>query len=340
MDIVEDSFLFFLKTSLNSLLIVFSLLTVFFISSGKQRLIFVFFCFFVFFNIYFGNKSYFNYLVTVSLLVLAAQVPWVKLIESVFFIYISNVFLLFALSFFVNDLFFLDDRFGYRLAAGFANPNTFSLYLIILYSVSILYLEQLAVTKGVLSITSLLLYLFLFVLVYLSFSRTGMALLSIFFILHQLSLLFKKSRLSIKRTYVYIAFVLLFLSIASFQIISIVLFESSTVVKTIDRLLSARVWYSYTLVEELGMPSAFGVNIEKYLPIDFYFINLIYSFGYVSSIVFICFIFKKIFKTKITLFMGATLIVFTLLTLTESLFSVLFYSTALLIIFHKQENYV
>lgn len=340
MDIVEDDYMTFLKNSLNGLLIVFSLSTFFFINKQKQRLIFFLFCLFVFFNIFFDNKSYFNYIVTISLLTLAAQVPWRKLIESVFFIYILNIILLLSLSYFVSAFFLFDDRFGYRFTAGFENPNTFSLYLIILYSVSILYIEQLPVSKGLLSITSFLLYLLLFFLVYLTFSRTGMALLSIFFVFHQLSLLFNKSRLSLKRKKISITFTLLFLSIASSQFISIALFKSSALVETINTLLSGRVWHSYNLVDALGMPSAFGVDIERYLPIDFYFVNVIYSLGFVCCIIFSYFIFKKIFRTKMTLFMGASLIVFTLLTLTESYFSVLFYSTALFIIFHKNDEYV
>lgn len=332
----EDTFLSILKIGLNFLLLIFSFLSYFFLESKKGKFLFIIFILIALSNIALGNKSYFNYIITIALITLMTHLNWKQVIESLFFIYICTTGILLLLYPLVEYHYLIDDRFGARFTAGFANPNTLSLYLLMLYSISMLYFETLKVSKSILLFISIIIYSLSCGLIYLSYSRTGMALISLFFIFQVLTLLFKNSRIRLRRKYFFTIFLFLVCFISFFQIYSAIYFQNSSFLKTINQLISGRIWHAYNLYQQVGPPSIFGQNIESYLPLDFYFINIIYGIGFLPVLILSYITLKRIQVLKTTLFMAVSLLLFTLLTITESYFSVLFYSPALAIIFQKQ----
>lgn len=336
---IEDSQLIYItKNIANTTLLSLAFLTFFLIPEKKWRFLFVFFLAISSINIILGNKNYFNYIITISLLLLSSQINWNKLIKSLFIIYLSNIFILSILSSFLSYYFLLDDRFGYRFTAGFENPNTLSIYLLTIFSITISYIETTKISKGIIFTISIFLYFITIVILYLSFSRTGLVLLTLLYICHTLTLLKGNSRLLIHRKMLFMSFLFITTTIIAFQFSSILYFQESTLIQKINHILSGRIWHAYNIYSELGIPKLFGQNIENYLPIDFYFINTIYSIGWLPTIILIVIVLKKIYNLKSSLFMSVSLLLFIILTLTESYFSVLFYSISLFIIFHKNTH--
>lgn len=340
LSIEPDGILENMKVFLNLTIIILCVFTYFFIPKLSYRLLFIALIFITLVSSLQGNHNFFNYILTISLLALSSQIRWIKLVESIFYIYLFNILILIIFSIFSKYYYLADTRFGLRFTAGFENPNTFSLYILCLFCISMMYLESLKISKGILAFISILIGITSFILIYLSFSRTGIFLLILLLGSYLFSLLFKESRkLTYRKLITFLIYLLLAL-IITIQITSTLLFKDSIIIQELNYILSERVRYAYSFYRNVSFPPLFGMNIDKYLPIDFYFMNAIYSIGIIPFSLLSFFVLSKIKNIKITLFMGFSLLIFMVLMLTENYFSVLFYSPALFIIFHKDVNII
>lgn len=54
----------------------------------------------------------------------------------------------------------------------------------------------------------------------------------------------------------------------------------------LNQALTGRIWFSWQMFQAVGLPNPlFGMNIEPYKPVDFFFIAMFYSAGGIASVV-------------------------------------------------------
>ncbi|MDF7666416.1 hypothetical protein PT273_00880 [Orbaceae bacterium ESL0727] len=335
---ITDVEIIFLKNLLNIILTIISFLSIFYIKEKKYIILYILFIFLCFYAIFFlDNNAYSSYILTISLLILSSRINWNDLIKYLFFSsYLSFIFI-FLMLIFSNHYSTLDDRFGMRFTAGFNNPNSFAQYLLTLLSISILYFENQIHNKIRLFILSSTLFFIIITIISFTLSRTALILSIFYYILFIISLF--SSFKQIYRKKLVICIIIVAISIMIFQIYSTILFNSNDILIFLNLSLSGRVWLANLMYVAEGLPHLLlGINITDYLPMDFYFIANIYSLGIFPFFIF-CFItIKKLFKTRLSLLMGYTLLIMVLETISETYLSVPFYSVALFIIFHADAH--
>lgn len=60
----------------------------------------------------------------------------------------------------------------------------------------------------------------------------------------------------------------------------------------LNQALTGRIWFSWQMFQAVGLPNPlFGMNIEPYKPVDFFFIAMFYSAGGIASVVMLFVIF-------------------------------------------------
>ncbi|WER22211.1 hypothetical protein P2E05_19610 [Providencia stuartii] len=239
-----------------------------------------------------------------------------------------------------SDYYFLfDDRFGERFTGGLDNPNTLGQYSLMFFNSIALYLESKNInTRSKLPIVTIV-FSFTLAVLYLTYSRTSLYLCISLYILFLFSLLKKQNSTLQNRLLIKKVLVLTSIFFIALQFFFISFFKDISVLFIVNELLTSRLWFGNILYNDLGIPPLLhGVNIEQYLPIDFYFIQTIYSLGIIPFTVLFYITLKKLITTPLTLFMAFSILIMLLETMTETYFSVPFYSISLFIIFSKKQN--
>jgi len=171
------------------------------------------------------------------------------------------------------------------------------------------------------------------VLIYLSGSRTGLMMLILCFLGFLWAINTRVKVYNKRFSYLYL---LMICAIALFQFYLANNFNANGLLITINQILAGRVFYSYKLLSALGgIPIFHGLNIDSYMPIDFYYIQVFYSLGAISAVCFFYIIFSKLTSVKLT--KSAAVVLFTCLmaTATESYFMIPLYNFSLFILFSR-----
>lgn len=337
---ISESFFISLKDILNIVLLFLLLLSILLLNCRKKQIFLILFMVFSFVNIFiFNNKSYFGYLFIVSLMIYASTINWNILIKIIILANILTILSTTMMTPFSDYYFLFDDRFGERFTGGLDNPNTLGQYSLMFFNSIALYLESKNInTRSKLPIVTIV-FSFTLAVLYLTYSRTSLYLCISLYILFLFSLLKKQNSTLQNRLLIKKVLVLTSIFFIALQFFFISFFKDISVLFIVNELLTSRLWFGNILYNDLGIPPLLhGVNIEQYLPIDFYFIQTIYSLGIIPFTVLFYITLKKLITTPLTLFMAFSILIMLLETMTETYFSVPFYSISLFIIFSKKQN--
>lgn len=224
-----------------------------------------------------------------------------------------------------------DPRYGIRSTYGFTSPNIVAMYLFSMYTGLMLYLYACIKSK---SVAILLLTFFLvmfFILINDTVSRTSLffLILSYFVFLFSLFFSWKKNRVIL--SYCSALFVIMILI---FQVYTS--FNYNAELGAINLALSNRIGLSSFLFQGVGFPNAiYGIDIEPYSPIDFFYIAYIYSLGYFLSAFLLILFIIRLCSIKMNMAIFAICIGGLLSTLTERQFLIPLCSIMLYIIYSK-----
>jgi len=283
-------------------------------------------------SVFFGNIYLYDFIILLPMLSIINGVDRNKLIKLCFYMNIVMVLIIIPFLFESNSYYRVDDRIGLRFSYGFRTENTLAQYLIMLYGLSVLYMYRILTKKTHAIFMALMILPLPYALIYFTGSRTGLFVLILTAAGFVLSFFFKKDEKQyhmLKR-----ALVALIILIASFQMYSAINFSNESWLLLANEILSSRVWLSNILYKSMGAPYFIhGVNLENYMPIDFYFIQYFYSFGIVLSSIFIFVFIRGFFRNTYTMPMLVVIFSSILSTLTESYFEAPTYNFALIIIF-------
>ncbi|EMB2320144.1 O-antigen polymerase [Proteus mirabilis] len=336
--IINNEFIFQIKNFINVFLIISSVTSAFLLSKTRTKFYLAIFTILSIIGLFFfSNKSYLGFLLIISMLILASKIKWENILKIIIFSNIITIIFICFSAYFSEYYFLEDDRFGERFTAGFDNPNTLGQYSLMLFTVTALFSElKIKEITTRLFIVSVI-FIIILTILYLTYSRTSLLLSVLFYFLFLICTIYKKSNQFLPRKKIKTLLFLFSFSIIIIQFYFILFFKIDSFLYEVNDLLTSRLWFGNILFNSIGFPNFFiGTNIEEYLPIDFYFIQIIYSFGLIPFSILYFMITKKFFNTKITLLMGCTLFVMLLETMTETYFSVPFYSIALFIIYSKK----
>ena len=147
------------------------------LSNKKQCAFIIFFIILFVYNAIFYNNIYmFGFIIISCMLILSNEIYWRDIIRYLSLAHFLVVLFIIPLVFFAEKYSFIDDRFGVRYTFGFHNPNTFSQYLISLYVVFLLLFVEVIKKKSLQFLTVIILTLFIYGVISLTGSRTGMIL--------------------------------------------------------------------------------------------------------------------------------------------------------------------
>ena len=330
---IDTDTIIYVKGFLNLLIIILCLFTIFYCPFKVKCLIAVTAGLLVFNTVLFDNKAHYEFLVAISICVLSKEIPWRDLIKYILVIHLIVIVMAAPFLFFCDYFFIMDDRFGPRFTGGFDNPNTIGQYLIMLLSVLSLWISEYCRGRKLQVLIFLFIFLYIILCLYLTYSRTSLILA----IAMGGAFIFTRMLNYSKRTSKYFfIFPVLLIIIVTFQFYGIINFGSNWYLSLANEIFTSRLWFGNLLYNALGLPGIFnGQNIDNYLPIDFYFIRMCYSVG-ILYFVAMCLVFLYALKrSRVDIYMWIVLFLMLIDTLTETYFSVPFYSISMFIIFNK-----
>lgn len=305
--------------------------------SNKKQCAFIIFLIilFVYNAIFYNNIYMFGFIIISCMLILSNEIYWRDIIRYLSLAHFLVVLFIIPLVFFAEKYSFIDDRFGVRYTFGFHNPNTFSQYLISLYVVFLLLFVEVIKKKSLQFLTVIILTLFIYGVISLTGSRTGMILTIITgfgFLACTLSKTNDKKRRKFVYLYILGAGVLCFV-----QYYLVLTFNHSEFSKTINTILSGRIWFSSQLTSQLWpVPYFHGVNINDYLPIDFFYVAYFYNLGIFIGFWFIYLFIRKMFVQTYTPVMVIVLWLSLAITVTENYYAIPLYNISLFIVFSSR----
>lgn len=334
LDITEELF-YILKLPLNIILFIFSCFSFFFIKKVKFKILFVIFIVFFIFNAFvLSNDFYFGFLFLISLIIYSQMIEFKLLLKIIIISHLFTLCLVLPLSYFSESYFYLDDRFGYRFTAGFANPNAVAQYLLSMLCLLLLFLDISSKDNKTRFLLSFILFIFLTTLIIQTQSRTSLTLSFLIYFLFLISLFLTKKNKPFKKTKLII--ILLSILIMAFQFLALFLYGKYPITITLNELLSGRIWYAFNIFNSIGWPDIFtGHSIVNFLPLDFFYVQNIYGLGILPFLTLYYLTLKRLIISNYSFFMLTIIFLMTLETFTETYFTVPFYSISLFIIYHK-----
>jgi hypothetical protein len=107
----------------------------------------------------------------------------------------------------------------------------------------------------------------------------------------------------------------------------------------LNQALTGRIWFSWQMFQAVGLPNPlFGMNIEPYKPVDFFYIAMFYSAGGIASVVMLSCYFQLLGNMRrLSRFMRWVVAVFLLTTFTETYFLVPVFNVSLLLLCRGKE---
>lgn len=328
--------------ALNSSLLLLVTGVFIFLSMKEKVFLFSVFLAFLVNYVFLGNDYYYGYVITVSLCLLSRLIKWKQLISLILFGHFLSLFFLTVILFLSSEHYLYDERVGDRFTAGFSNPNTLGQYVLLWMSLVTLFFDarsKRSFVNGLLQILLVVSLFFLaFIILWFSFSRTALLLAFIMTVAFVASRFFDAKTMKSGGFFCFSLFFFVLL-ILGFQFYSITNRTGNDFLIVIDGLLSGRIWFGTLLFQSLGLPRVFyGVSISEYLPIDFYFVNVIYGLGFLFFLFFLYLYLIELSRREISLYVRLLLFIFVMGTMTETYFAIPFFSMALFVVFAKNDS--
>lgn len=225
-----------------------------------------------------------------------------------------------------------DPRYGIRATYGFTSPNIVAMYLFSLYAGLMLYLYACIKSKVVAVLFLTLFLAILSLLINDTVSRTSILFLILSYVFFIFSLF---SNWNKKHKFLSYSTATILIIICSFQVYTS--FNYNADMGVINLALSNRIGLGSFLFQGEGLPKfAYGIDIEPYSPIDFFFIAYIYSLGIFFSAFLFILLLMRLCSIKINMAIFAICIGGILSTLTERQFLIPLCSIMLYIVYSKE----
>ncbi|MFJ2975001.1 hypothetical protein ACIPDS_10070 [Kluyvera sp. NPDC087067] len=251
----------------------------------------------------------------------------------IFYGNLSIILLIFPLIFFSDyPLYAPDSVYGVRATYGFYNPNI-SAILILSFCISFCwYLRYKTADKITFLVIAIFACLIGIFLIDQTKSRTSETLLLVFMLGVVWSAF--SPRLKFQKLSLFM-FLLVSLTIMAFQFYTIT--QYNTDMLDLNITMSGRIGLGNILYTELGWPDLlYGVDIEPYTPIDFFFIAYAYTNGILLSLLTFYLIVSKIKSIKLDIIEVSAILVTLMTTLTERQILTPYCCLMLFIIFAKR----
>lgn len=283
----------------------------------------------------YNNIYLFGFIIVVFMLLLSSSIQWDILIKCIVLVHCLAFMLIIPLIFFSESYSYIDERFGVRYTFGFHNPNTFSQYLISFFIALNLLIFTIVKNASLKFFFIVMLTLTVFIIVELTGSRTGM-LLTIMTGVGFLLCLFSKNIFLKRRRFVFLYIVSAFI-LCSLQYYLVATYSSSELSKLLNTYLSGRIWFASLLTNDIWpIPLFHGVNINDYLPIDFFYIAYFYNLGAIVGLWLVYLFTKKLKNQTYTPAMMIALWLSLTITFTENYFAIPLYNIGVFIVFSSR----
>lgn len=227
---------------------------------------------------------------------------------------IFNILLVLPFTFFTEyPLYAPDEVYGIRATFGFYNPNIAAMLILTICMSVCWFLKERSRGRITFLTLSTLIIICGFFLIEMTKSRTSAALLLILLAGVISSTLYPRAAF---RRLFFLSITLLVVGIIFFQFHSIKNYDPS--VPDLNVLLSGRLSLGNTLYVNMGTPDLlYGIDIDSFTPIDFFYVAYFYTNGILLSMLTIYLIIRRIQRIKFD-FLEMSIIVITILTtLTE-----------------------
>ena len=320
-------------TGFNVLLFLISIIAML-STSFRTKVIFIGVVLIASLNVIIENNSYaLVYIIIYALCYFCSRLSWREIISATLINhYAIIVFIAVPIIFFSKHFYIQDERFGERFTAGFEHPNTYGQYALFIYTIITLYLDSCTKHRIIQWVISFCIAIILWLGIYYSYSRTTSYMLIMCLVLFSFTRCLKTT--PFKSVLLSRLWLLLTLGIIVFQFYSILFYHSIEIGPELNEIMSGRLWYGNDLYNQTGMPNLFlGVNIEDYLPIDFFFVKYFYGLGIFVSTISIAVAYIFIRRNEYSWYTWGCLFLLLTVSITESYLTTPFFCIALFIIF-------
>ena len=227
-----------------------------------------------------------------------------------------------------------DYRYGLRYTYGFYHPNYTGIVLLYMYISLCWFFSNYINKKIICFILYTITIIPIILIIDATKARTAEILLFLYYIAIAISIVIKD--LKVRK----VSFIAVFLSIALiliFQFYTAINYSNGGL-NILNEILAGRVSLSSYVYQNFGIPPLlYGLNIESYEPIDFFFIELFYTNGLLISILLIGIVLIKVKEAQLTLSELLIVLVCIVTTLTQRFILVPCFGYALFIIFSKRD---
>ncbi|EMM6760155.1 hypothetical protein ROS60_002003 [Pluralibacter gergoviae] len=232
-----------------------------------------------------------------------------------------------------NTQYMVDYRYGLRYTFGFYHPNYTGIVLLYMY-ISLCWFFSNYIQRRI--ICFLLYTIIVIPIVFIidtTKSRTAEFLLLIYYISISISIIFNKKSL---RKLSFIAIALSIILIIGFQFYTAMNYSNGGLI-FLNEILAGRISLSSYVFQNFGLPPfLYGLNIESYEPIDFFFIELFYTNGVLVSSILVFLVLIKVRNIQLSISELIIILVCIITTLTQRFILVPCFGYALFIIFSKR----
>lgn len=228
-----------------------------------------------------------------------------------------------------------DYRYGLRDTFGFYNPNYAGIILLFIYISVCWFLGDFLSNSLICFILYTILLPVIFIAIEKTISRTSELLLVIYYLMIVCSLLTKKIKV---RRLSSIVFFIAFVLIITFQFYTAINY-TPVLMSDLNSSFAGRLSLSNYLYQGVGLPNIFyGTNIEQYQPIDFFFIELVYTNGWFVSIWITYLYFKCLMRINISISEMAVIMACIATALTQKVILIPCCAYLIYIVFSKRED--
>ncbi|WP_081826911.1 hypothetical protein [Siccibacter colletis] len=332
---IDEDYITIVSSVSNSIIITMVCLGFLLFDNKKKILIAFTSILFVINLLIYNNPVYFGYLVLMHLLMLSNGMPWKNVISILFFVNVLVIVVCVPLLFLADSHYMIDDRTGQRLTLGFHNPNTLSQYALTLFSIIVLWGREHIKSVSIETLNLVIAFSVLLLVTYMSGSRTSILLSIILLCGYLMSFTLRKQYK--KRSWFVLSYFSVALVIAFLQFYYSSIYITSDLAKLLNELLSSRIWYSYLLITEMSYPAIFhSINIDIYMPIDFFFLSYFYNLGWLPGLVFIFIYYNKMKEQTFTFAMCVALWGALAISLSENYYTIAIYNVGLFATFSQR----
>ncbi|KFD17377.1 hypothetical protein GTPT_3214 [Tatumella ptyseos ATCC 33301] len=331
---IQDDSIDILKNFFNILSIILSIVSLIYIGNKERIVISLIGAFLVINYALYHTVALYSYFILFCMVSLTKKIEFRTILKIILSSNILIIILMMPFIAFSHTFYRMDDRFGERLTLGFGNANVMAQFLIMMFSMAVLFIFNNTKGKSIKNLYLIISFALISIVVYESGSRTGLAMITLSFLGFLWALNTKQRNVSKKFKKIYCLGVIL---IILFQLYTVTHFNENAILITLNQALAGRVFYSYNLFSAMGvMPFLHGLNIDAFMPVDFYFIQYFYSLGLFLGLAFIYLYYREFNNGEYSKPAAIVLLTCLIATATESYFMIPLYNLSLFMVFYKK----